>query len=390
LTLQSSSALFSRHLLAFDPSIVMEKCLIDQKLDWLALSLIPGLGSVGIKMLVTKFGAPEAVFQATPSELATVEGLRKEIAGRITRREFLVDPSKVAKKIQRLGVRILTYAETGYPPLLREIHDPPMLLFLKGKEIPLNNTFISVVGSRNPTPYGLKTAEEIAQGLARRSLGIVSGMARGIDSAAHWGCLGGKGFTVAVLGTGIDVIYPASNKKLFEQITEHGAVITEFPLGTPPEPKNFPIRNRIISGLSKGTVVVEATKNSGSLITAELSLEQGREVFAVPGSVHSFKSTGCHHLIKQGAKLVENSDDVLDELGMNYPFAQKTDTLKGPPLPIMEDNEKTIFEIIGDFPLHIDEIAKEAGLEPGTVSSTLMKMELKGLVRQLPGKLFVR
>ena len=368
----------------------MEKCPSDQELDWLALSLIPGLGSMGIKVLVTKFGAPEAVFQASQNELAAVEGLRKEIAGRIARREFSMDPSKMARKVEKLGVKILTYGDIAYPPLLREIHDPPMLLFLKGKEIPPNNTFISVVGSRNPTPYGLKTAEEIAQGLARRGLGIASGMAKGIDSASHWGCLGGKGFTVAVLGTGIDIIYPASNKKLFEQITEQGAAITEFPLGTPPEPKNFPIRNRIISGLSKGTVVVEATKNSGSLITAELSLEQGREVFAVPGSVHSFKSTGCHHLIKQGAKLVENSDDILDELGMNYPFAQKTDTLKAPVLPVMEDTERTIYEIIGDFPLHIDEIAREGRLEPGTVSSTLMKMELKGLVRQLPGKLFVR
>jgi DNA processing protein len=368
----------------------MEKRPSDPKLDWLALSLIPGLGSMGIKTLVTKFGAPEAVFQASQSELAAVEGLKKEITGRIVRREFSMDPSKMAKRVERLGATLLTYGDSEYPPLLREIHDPPMLLYLKGKEIPPNNTFISIVGSRNPTPYGLKTAEEIAQGLARRGLGIASGMARGIDSAAHWGCLGGKGFTVAVLGTGIDIIYPASNKKLFDQITEHGAVITEFPPGAPPEPKHFPIRNRIISGLSKGTVVVEATKNSGSLITAELGLEQGREVFAVPGSVHSFKSAGCHHLIKQGAKLVENSDDILDELGLNYPFAQKTDTLKGQPLPLIEDTEKTIYEIIGDFPLHIDEIAREGGLEPSTVSSSLMKLELKGLVRQLPGKFFVR
>ena len=364
--------------------------LSDQRLDWLALSLIPGLGSVGIKALLTKFGAPEAVFRARASELSSVGGLRREIAGKIVRREFMMDPLKTARKVEGLGAKILTYGDAEYPPLLREIHDPPMVLFLKGTEIPSNKTFVSVVGSRNPTPYGLKTAEGIAQGLARRGLGIVSGMARGVDSAAHWGCLGGKGFTVAVLGTGIDIVYPASNKKLFEQIAEHGSVITEFPLGTPPEPKNFPIRNRIISGLSKGTVVVEATRNSGSLITAELGLEQGREVFAVPGSVHSFKSTGCHHLIKQGAKLVENSDDVLDELGMNYPLTQKTDTFRGPSAPILENTERTLYDIIGDFPMHIDEIARQGGLEPGSVSGTLLKMELKGLVRQLPGKFFVR
>ncbi len=368
----------------------MEKSPSGPKSEWLALALIPGLGSAGIRALLNRFGAPGAVFQGSPAELAAVEGLRKDIAGRISRREFSADPEKEMRKLERLGVEIVTYGDAEYPPLLREIHDPPVLLYTRGKGIPPKSTFVALVGSRNPTPYGLKTAEEMAQGLARRSIGIVSGMARGIDSAAHWGCLGGKGFTLAVLGTGIDIVYPASNKELFERIAEHGTVVTEFPLGTPPEPRNFPIRNRIISGLSKGIVVVEATKNSGSLITAALGLEQGREVLAVPGSVHSFKSAGCHHLIKQGARLVENSDDILDELGLNYPFARKTDALKGPPLPLLEETERIIYEIIGDFPLRIDEIARDSGLEAGIVSSTLMKMELKGLVRQLPGKFFVR
>jgi DNA processing protein len=215
-------------------------------------------------------------------------------------------------------------------------------------------------------------------------------MARGIDSAAHWGCIGGRGFTLAVLGTGIDTIYPKSNKKLFEQIIERGAVISEFPLGTPPEPKNFPIRNRIISGLSLGAVVVEATKKSGSLITAFLALEQGREVFAVPGSINSFKSRGCHLLIKQGAKLIENADDILDELGLNYEYAPKTDTFKELPPAPMDALEKAIFEIIGDYPIHIDQIARQGKMEPGEASSLLMKMELKGIVKQLPGKMFVR
>jgi DNA processing protein len=200
----------------------------------------------------------------------------------------------------------------------------------------------------------------------------------------------GKGFTIAVLGTGIDVIYPGSNKKLFEEIVERGAVITEFPLGAPPEPKHFPIRNRIISGICRGVVVVEATTKSGSLITATFALEQGREVFAVPGSIDSFKSAGCHHLIKQGAKLVENADDVLSELGMNYDFAPKTDTFKERPLPPMDESELRVYELVGDYPLHIDQIARNGNLEPGAVSSILMKMELKGLVRQLPGKWFVR
>jgi DNA processing protein len=362
----------------------------NKRLDWLALSLVPGLGSVGIKNLLAKFGTPEEIFGAKLHDLMAVEGIRRELASRIVKRDFSLDPSHVARKLEKLEVRVVTYEDPLYPAPLREIHDPPMVLYLKGQDIPSNITFVAIVGSRNPTPYGVKAAEKIAQGLARRGLGVVSGMARGIDSAAQWGCIEGKGFTVAVLGTGIDIIYPGSNKKLFEKIAGNGAAITEFPLGAPPEPKHFPIRNRIISGLSKGIVVVEATKKSGSLITAALALEQGREVFAVPGSIDSFKSAGCHHLIKQGARLIENADDILDELGLNYDFAPKTDTFKEYPLPFMEDSERLIYEIIGDYPLHIDEIAREGNLEPGAVSSTLMKMELKGLVRQLPGKLFVR
>jgi DNA processing protein len=368
----------------------MDNRYIKNTFDWLALSLVPGLGSVGIKNLVAKFGSPEEIFQAKLHDLMCVENIRKELALRIINREFSLDPSHVVRKLGRLGARIISYADPLYPAPLREIHDPPMVLYLRGQDIPSKITFVAIVGSRNPTPYGLKAAEKIAQGLARRGLGVVSGMATGIDSAAQWGCIEGKGFTVAVLGTGIDVIYPGSNKKLFQKITDNGAAITEFPLGAPPEPKHFPIRNRIISGLSKGVVVVEATKKSGSLITAGLALEQGREVFAVPGSIDSFKSVGCHHLIKQGARLIENADDILDEFGLNYAFAPITDTFQQCRLPLMEDSEKLLYEIIGDYPLHIDEIARQGNLEAGVVSSILMKMELKGLVRQLPGKLFVR
>jgi DNA processing protein len=247
-----------------------------------------------------------------------------------------------------------------------------------------------MVGSRNATYYGIKAAESIGQGLARRGLGIVSGMARGIDSASHWGCIGGRGFTVAVLGTGIDIIYPPSNKKLFQEISQKCAVISEFPIGTPPAPTNFPKRNRIISGLSKGTLVVEATRNSGSLITASLALDQGREVFAVPGSINSFKSTGCHYLIKQGAGLIETADDVPEILGLNYPYQEKTDTFKEKAFIPMDEAETAIHAIIGDYPVHIDRISREVNLEPAEVSGTLMKMELKGIVRQLPGKMYVR
>jgi len=368
----------------------MRKTWSDNRCDWLALHLVPGLGNIAGKNLVERFGSPERILQASISELMEVEGLRKEAARKILNREYTSDPLEVLRKVEKCGARIIAYSDPDYPAVLKQIHDPPLLLYVKGKAISRNLTLIAVVGSRNPTHYGIKAAEKIGQGLARRGLCIVSGMARGIDSAAHRGCLGGRGFTIAVLGTGIDVIYPASNKNLFHQITQNGAAISEFPVGTPPEPRNFPIRNRIISGLSRGVVVVEATKKSGSLITASLALEQGRDVFAVPGSIDSFKSTGCHFLIKQGARLIENSDDILDELGLNYEFVPKTDTFKETSLPPMEDDEKIVFESVGDYPIHIDQIARQCNLEPAKVSSILMKMELKGIIRQLPGKMFVR
>jgi DNA processing protein len=362
----------------------------DEKCGWLALQMTPGLGNVACKNLIDKFDTPEEIFRASLSELAAVEGVRNEAARNIVNLKLPADPSEELRRVEECGARIIPFLDPGYPIALREIHDPPILLYLKGKNIPQKAIFIGIVGSRNPTHYGIKSAEEIGQGLGRRGLGVVSGMARGIDSAAHWGCLAGRGFTIAVLGTGIDIIYPASNKKLADKIMRQGSLISEFPLGTPPEPKNFPIRNRIISGLTKGVVVVEATKKSGSLITASLALEQGREVFAVPGNIHSFKSKGCHFLIKQGARLIENSDDILDELGLNYDYAPKTDTFKEGPLPHMDDSEKAVLDLIGDYPLHIDEISRQGNLPPGKAASILMRMELKGIIKQLPGKMFVR
>lgn len=362
-----------------------------ERLKWLSLYLILGIGNVTIKNLLEKWETPDRVFEVPAAELVKTKGLRKEVAKNIAGKKFQRDPESVLKKIERLGARVIVYADPEYPDQLRKIYDPPMIIFVKGLTIPRKTTFIAMVGSRHPTPYGQKSAHIIAQGLARRGIGIVSGLALGIDATSHSGCLFGKGYTLAVLGTGIDIIYPESNRKLYQEIVENGSVITEYLPGTPPEPKNFPIRNRIISGISSGVVVVEATKKSGSLITATLALDQGRDVFAVPGSIHSFKSTGCHLLIKQGARLIENSDDILDELGLNYPFASKTDTFKDkqPSLP-MDEMEAKLYQLIGDYPTHIDQIARQGKLSSGEVSSILMKMELKGLVRQLPGKAFVR
>lgn len=352
--------------------------------------MIQGLGNIALKRLLERFQEPERIFKASIAELSEVEGIREDIARSIVKKRFSDDPEKEFREAENRGARILAYTDPEYPRLLKEIHDPPIVLYAMGNDIPDNRIFIAVVGSRNSTSYGQKASEKIGQGLARRGLGVVSGMARGIDSASHWGCLEGRGHTIAVLGTGIDVVYPPSNRRLYDHIADKGTIISEFPMGSPPMPNNFPMRNRIISGLSRGTVIVEATKNSGSLITASLALEQGRELFAVPGSINSFKSTGCHYLIKQGACLIENADDILEALGMNYPSVPKTDTFMEMTPEGMDDAESALYNIIGDYPVHIDQIAREGKMTPGEVSSLLTKMELKGLIRQLPGKMFVR
>ena len=282
---------------------------LDKIYYWLALYMIKGVGNATFLSLLNKFGSPDKVFEAKVDELVD-SGIRKDLAYKIVNREFSIDPEKELKKIEKNGVKIITYQDRRYPKPLKEIDYPPVLLYTKGVEIPKDQFFISIVGSRSASHYGLRVAEDMSYKLSKMGIGIVSGMARGIDTAAHKGALKANGYTIAVLGTGIDVIYPPSNKELFRRIEESGTIISEFPMGTPPESKNFPIRNRIISGLSKGVLVVEATRKSGSLITASFALNQGREVFAVPGSIESLRSKGTHFLIKQGAKLVEDVNDI--------------------------------------------------------------------------------
>ncbi len=295
--------------------------------------------------------------------------------------------------MEQCGATLVPYSDPAYPALLREIQYPPMLLYLKGGPIAAERLLIAVVGSRNATHYGLRAARSLGAGLAENGVGVVSGLALGIDAAAHEGCLGAGGFPVAVLGTGIDVAYPATNRRLLARVVESGAVLSEFPTGTPPEPKNFPVRNRIISGLSRAVVVVEATRKSGSLITAGFALDQGREVMAVPGSIESFKSTGTHRLIKQGAKLVENTADILEEV---QPFSGRLPAGAGegpepaPPSPKLNAREREVYEIVGDYPLHVDEIVRLGQLEPALVLSTLLGLELRALVSQLPGRMYVR
>lgn len=287
------------------------------------------------------------------------------------------------------GCRILTQIDPGYPKRLLEIPDPPPLLYVLGR-LDGEEASIAVVGSRNATAYGLETTERLCRQLSREGVTVVSGMARGIDTAAHEGALDRGGRTIAVLGCGLNTIYPPENRDLFHRIAESGAVISEFPLAAGPDPHHFPRRNRIISGLTLGTVVVEATRRSGSLITARLALEQNREVFAVPGSVHSFKSAGTHSLIKQGARLVESAADIFEELPGLRAQASIPERTNGRKdlLPALSEAEKAVVEAIGAYEVQFDDLARRLSIAAGQLSGILLNLELKGIVRQSTGKRF--
>jgi DNA processing protein len=355
---------------------------------WLALSLTPGLGSVLIKRLLDRFKTPEAVFHARLKDLMEIEGLGARVAGEIQKGP----PEKVVKRelslLEKVGGKIIVLRDNAYPKRLKDIYDPPALLYVRGELRREDELAVAIVGSRKTSPYGRWFTEKIGQDLARHGVTIVSGMARGIDSVAHKGALQGGGRTIAVLGCGIDVIYPSENRELFHQIIEHGAVLSEFPMESPPEGGHFPRRNRIISGLSMGVVIVQASAESGSLITAGYALEQGREVFAVPGNVGAEGSRGTNQLIKEGAKLVESSEDILEEVLPQWRRERETVQEAGTPGRDLAGGEKVLYGLLGETPLHIDAIIRESQLDPGKVSSLLLNLELKGLISQWPGKCF--
>jgi DNA processing protein len=365
---------------------------VENILPWFVLKSVPGIGNHLFKRLIQCFNSPENVFEASRQDLLEVKGITPRLIAAIQHHKIRDSVKKDFDLVMKKGYKIVTMSDTDYPPLLLQIPDPPPFLYVFGS---LNGSFknIAVVGSRNATEYGISTTRRLCRDLALLKMTIVSGMAIGIDSAAHQGALMGKGTTIAVLGSGLEIIYPAENRKLFHMISENGAVISEFPLLTEPEAHNFPIRNRIISGISLGTVVVEATKRSGSLITARLSAEQNREVFAIPGSIHSFKSTGTHSLIKQGAKLVEHAQDIMEELSyiIEAPHEKdKTGNETMVRIPQLSSEESFVFEAIDPYPVHIDDLARKLSIKPGKLSSILLQLELKGIVNQSPGKLFSR
>jgi DNA processing protein len=364
----------------------------DPRYAWLALGRISGIGRVLYRRLIDRFGTPSGVFQADRRELLGVEGLREQAARNILNFKGEDVVKGEIEALDRLKIHLLTLRDPGYPSLLAEIHDPPPFLYYQGCPSEQDRRVIALVGSRNGSPYGIKATERLAYSLAQQGLTIASGLARGIDTAAHEGALLAKGRTVAVLGSGLDLIYPPENRKLAERITANGMICSEFPPGTLPERQNFPVRNRIISGMSLGVVIVEAGLRSGSLITARLALEQGREVFAVPGSIESFKSSGTHRLIKQGAKLVEQVQDILEEIpgaSSHRPTVPiEKDVSK--PWPPFTPEQEGIWKALAGGPVQVDPLARQTGLGMGILLSELLEMEIKGWVRQLPGKFFER
>jgi DNA processing protein len=364
---------------------------MNNTLQWIALKNVKGVGNHIFKKLIERFHTPDEVLRASVQELMTVEGISAALAKSIKCRKGENKAKRDLDIAFQKGIKIITMSDASYPPLLRHIPDPPPVLYISGILEPATDN-IAVVGSRNATRYGITMAKQLCRELAHHNLNVVSGMAKGIDTAAHLGALAGDGKTFAILGTGIDVIYPPENKKLFHEISGKGAVISEFPFGTGPEPYNFPLRNRIICGMSLGTVVVEAGMRSGSLITARLAAEQGREVFAVPGSVRSFKSTGTHSLLKQGAKLVEHANDIIEELLplLQNRLPEKTGNQDPPKKnnPTLDSDETIVFKALEPYPVHIDDILRSTGFNPGKLAGILLKLELEGVVSQSPGKFF--
>ena len=369
----------------------------DQYLGWLALALTPGLGARMAGKLLGRFGSPDAIFNASLTSLEA-ERLPAAVAQAIHSGRPLSDAAKELAQAQAAGCRLLTWDEPEYPTRLREIYDPPPLLYVRGNAELLNRHVIAMVGARRPTPYGNQMAERLSRDLAARGLVIASGLARGIDASAHRGALAAlTGSTVGVLGCGIDVVYPKENKKIFEEMEKRGAVISEFPMGTFPAPQNFPIRNRIIAGMSMGVVVVEGAQYSGSLITARLAMEFGREVYGVPGNATQPSSFGPNQLIKQGAKLVTSWEDVVEELPTPVRAELtpvETATSEERTLLIEESlaaNERPIYELLGtDEARHVDDLVETSGLTSSEVLAALFDLELRGVVRQLPGKQFLK
>jgi DNA processing protein len=352
---------------------------------WVAFNRTPGIGAAKIRALLDHFGSLEAAWRADEAQWSAA-GLDRRAIDSLSAARRAIDPDAELARVAACGARLLTWDDPDYPPLLRAIHDAPPVLYLKGELTPADRQWaVAIVGTRRATSYGRQAAEALAGDLARSGVTIVSGLARGVDAAAHWAALKAGGRTLGIMACGIDQVYPAQHAQLAAQIVEHGALLTETPIGAPPEAGNFPARNRIISGLALAVIVVEAGEHSGALITADRALEQGRDVFAVPGSIFSRTSAGTNRLIGEGATLVRSADDVLEALNLRLvaQHAQAQSVLSDDPV------EAAMLQSLSHDPVHIDDLVRDTHMPVSQVSSVLAMMELKGLVRQVGGMNYV-
>jgi DNA processing protein len=351
---------------------------MDDKRYWIGFTLVKGIGAVRFQRLLEHFGDAESAWRAAPADLAGA-GLGLKMIERLLAVREKVDLSLIWEQIHSKGIQVLTWMDEAYPQRLKEIEQPPPVLYLRGDLSPEDSWAVAIVGTRRVTPYGRQVTEEIAAYLAANGVTIVSGLARGVDAIAHNAALKAGGRTLAVLGSGVDRIYPPENRAMAEQIIEHGAVMSDYVPGTPPESSNFPPRNRIISGLSMAVIVIEAGETSGALITAEFAADQGREVFAVPGNILAPQSKGTNKLIQRGALPLLSASDIMQALNLTRVGEHKAARKALP----ADDVEAKLLETIGEEPLHVDEIRNQTGLPVEKVSATLVMMELKGMVRQV-------
>jgi DNA processing protein len=357
----------------------------------IALNMLPTVGPVRLRKLLQVFKEPQQILAAKRADLRKVEGIGNEVADQISNWESIVDLAAELKRVRDFGATVITQESSQYPKPLREIHAPPIVLYVWGELQERDNHAIGIIGARRTTHYGTESAKKLAYQLAYAGLTIISGLARGIDTAGHQGALAAKGRTIAVIGSGFAKLYPPENRALAEKIRDgNGAIVSEFSMEIEPDRQTFPMRNRIISGWSHGILVVEAGLNSGALITAAQAIEQGRSVYAVPGHINAPSAMGSNRLIQQGAKLVMDASDILEDLQILLPEAKPSPEAAARPLPPLSTDERRVYDAIEAAETPIDQIAAKADLPSGAVSSTLLSLELKRLVKQLPGKYFVK
>lgn len=366
---------------------------MDSKEALVALNMTEHVGPVRVRQLLQHFGDAPSILKASEAQLRQVRGVGDEVAAEIASWEKNIDLAAELKRIEEFGCHVVTQADDDYPALLKEIYDPPVVLYVKGKLNEKDRNGVAMVGSRQTTPYGMEVARKLGYQLAYIGVTVVSGGARGIDTASHQGALSAKGRTIAVLGTGINIVFPPENAELFERIAANGAVVSQYPFNRNADKQSFAIRNRIVAGMTLGTVVVEANLSSGALITANFAVEYGRQVFAVPGRIDSPRSKGCHDLIKKGAKLCEGAEDILSEFEYLFPGSNKPPSASETgvlPALTLSENEQRIYDALSKDPSSIDDVIRQSGLPSSAVSVGLLGLEMKRLIRQLPGKMFLR